>query len=105
MHSWWQADLKTDYSNPQSKTVGTEFVTTSVTAHSYAYNRFTQMLPDNPHIHFFDDRKRGYSLVDVTPENWTFEMKEVTSVYDPKASAQTRKKFVVESGTQGAIEI
>lgn len=105
MHSWWQADLKMDYSNPQSQTVGTEFVTTSVTAHSYAYNRFTQMLPDNPHIHFFDDRKRGYSLVNVTSENWTFEMKEVTSVYDPKASAQTRKKFVVESGSQGAIEV
>lgn len=104
MHSWWQADLKTDYSNPDSQTVGTEFVTTSVTAHSYAYNRFTQMLPDNPHIHFFDDRKRGYSLVNVTPENWTFEMKEMTSVYDPKAGAQTRKKYVVESGNQGAIE-
>lgn len=104
MHSWWQADLKTDYSNPDSQTVGTEFVTTSVTAHSYAYNRFTQMLPDNPHIHFFDDRKRGYSLVNVTPENWTFEMKEMTSVYDPKAGAKTRKKYVVESGTQGAIE-
>jgi len=105
MHSWWQADLKTDYSNPDSQTVGTEFVTTSVTAHSYAYNRFTQMLPDNPHIHFFDDRKRGYSLVNVTPENWTFEMKEMTSVYDPKARAQTRKKYVVESGTQGAFEV
>ena len=105
MHSWWQADLKTDYSNPQSQTVGTEFVTTSVTAHSYAYNRFTQMLPDNPHIHFFDDRKRGYSLVNVTPENWTFEMKEVTSVYDPNAKAHTRKKFIVESGRQGAIDV
>lgn len=104
MHSWWQADLKTDYSDPSSQTVGTEFVTTSVTAHSYAYNRFNSMLPDNPHIHFFDDRKRGYSLVNVTPENWTFEMKEVSSVYDPDARAQTRKKYVVESGVQGAIE-
>lgn len=105
MHSWWQADLKTDYSDPSSQTVGTEFVTTSVTAHSYAYSRFSRMLPDNPHIHFFDDRKRGYSLVNVSPQNWTFEMREMSSVYDPQAKGETRKKYVVESGTQGAIEI
>lgn len=104
MHSWWQADLKTDYRNPDSQTIGTEFVTTSVTSHSYAYSRFSKMLPDNPHIHFFDDRKRGYSLVDVTPESWTLEMKEMTSVYDPNAKAETRKKYVVENGVQGAIE-
>lgn len=102
MHSWWQADLKADYANPDSATLGTEFVTTSVTAHSYNYNNFQRMLPDNPHIHFVDDRKRGYSMVNVTPKNWTFEMKEMTSVYDPKAGAVTAKKYVVESGVPKA---
>ncbi len=104
MHSWWQADLKTDYNDPKSKTVGVEFVTTSITSHSYSYGRFSRMLPDNPHIHFFDDRKRGYSLVDVTPQSWTFQMKETTSVYDPNAGAVTRKTFTVESGTPIAHE-
>lgn len=105
MHSWWQADLKADYNDPESQTVGTEFVTTSVTAHSYAYNRFMRMLPNNPHIKFFDDRKRGYSLIDVTPETWTVQMKEMTSIYDPAARAETRKTFVVENGVPGANDV
>jgi len=104
MHSWWQADLKSDYADPNSTTLGTEFVTTSITAHSYNYNRFQSMLPDNPHINFVDDRKRGYSLVDVTPRDWTIQMKEVNSVYDPNASAVTAKKYVVESGVPKANE-
>lgn len=104
MHSFWQADLKADYSDPNSETLGTEFVTTSVTAHSYNYTRFQNMLPDNPHINFVDDRKRGYSLVDVTPNDWTFQMKEVSSVYDPNATASTAKKYVVQSGTPKANE-
>lgn len=103
MHSWWQADLKADYNDPESRTVGTEFVTTSVTAHSYAYSRFTRMLPDNPHIHFFDDRKRGYAMVDVTRDNWTVKMREMDDVYSPRGNASTRHTFVVESGKPGAI--
>lgn len=105
MHSWWQADLLADYADPASQIVGTEFVTTSVTAHSYAYNRFTAMLPDNPHIHFFDDRKRGYSLIDITPDTFKVQMREMDSVYDPDSPATTRKTFIVESGQAGANDI
>lgn len=104
MHSWWQADLKADYNDPSSQTLGTEFVTTSVTAHSYSYSRFQSMLADNPHIHFVDDRKRGYSLVNVTPERWTIQMKEMSTIYEPEAPAVTAKKYVVESGRAQAIE-
>jgi len=104
MHSWWQADLKADYANPNSKTLGTEFVTTSITAHSYNYSRFQNMLPDNPHIHFVDDRKRGYSLVDVTPDRWTVQMKEMSSVYEVDTVATTAKTYVVENGRPGAHE-
>jgi len=102
MHSWWQADLKADYNDPNSKVLGSEFVTTSVTAHSYNYNNFQRMLPDNPHINFVDDRKRGYSLVDLTPDKWLLQMKETTSVYDPKAGAETVRAYVVENGIPGS---
>ena len=62
------------------------------------------MLDDNPHINFVDDRKRGYSLVDVTPQRWTLQMKEMSSVYTPNASAMTRKTYIVESGIAAAQE-
>ncbi|MGB0906372.1 MAG: alkaline phosphatase D family protein [Maricaulaceae bacterium] len=104
MHSWWQADLKADYFDPESATIGTEFVATSITAHSYAYNRFTSMLPDNPHIHFFDDRKRGYGLVDVTQDQWTVTLREMDNVYSPEGTATTRDTYVIESGKPGAVK-
>ncbi len=104
MHSWWQADLKTDFNNPDSPTIGTEFVCSSVTSHSYAYNRFMKMLPDNPHIHFFDDRKRGYCLVNANRDRWQLEMKEVDTIYTEASTVSTRKRYVVESGRQGAVE-
>ncbi|WP_409433355.1 alkaline phosphatase D family protein [Litorimonas sp. RW-G-Af-16] len=105
MHSWWQADLKLDYDDMNSQTVGTEFVTTSTTAHSYAYGRFSRMLPNNPHIHFFDDRARGYTLIDLTPERMTVKFQEVDNVYSPTAPTKTRKTYVVESGVPKANEV
>lgn len=105
MHSWWQADLKEDYNNPASRTLGAEFVTTSITSHSYAYNRFKRMLPDNPHIHFFDDRKRGYCLVNANRNQWRVDMKEVNTVYQPSSVSEIRKSFVVENGNPKAHEI
>ena len=62
------------------------------------------MLADNPHIHFVDDRKRGYSLVDVTPDRWTIQMKEMSSVYESDTVATTAKTYVVENGRAGAHE-
>jgi len=104
MHSWWQADIKADFNDPTSDILGADFVTTSITAHSYAYELFQSLLPDNPHIHFVDDRKRGYSLVDVTPDRWTLQMKEMSSVYQSEAVATTRKAYIVENGKPGAVE-
>lgn len=103
MHSWWQADLKANYNDPESQTIGTEFVCTSVTSHSYAYNRFKSMLPDNPHINFFDDRTRGYAMIDVTRDTWTVKLREMDDVYSPIGTASTRHTYVIESGKPGAV--
>lgn len=104
MHSWWQADLKADFDDPESATIGTEFVTTSVTAHNYSYGLFSRMLPNNPHIHFMDTRERGYAVADVTPARMQVEFREVGSVYVPDTTTRTRKTYVVEAGRPGAQE-
>lgn len=105
MHSWWAADLKPRFNEESSPVVGSEFVTTSITSHSYAYSRFTRMLPDNPHIKYFDDRKRGHTFMDVTKDRWTATMRAMNTVYDPSdKTAYTEKTFVVETGRPGVIE-
>ncbi|MGB6230029.1 MAG: alkaline phosphatase D family protein, partial [Litorimonas sp.] len=104
MHSWWVGDLKPRFNQEESPVVGSEFVTTSVTAHSYAYNRFSRMLPDNPHIKFFDDRQRGHTFMDVTQDRWTATLRAIDSVYDPDSGATTRGTWVVEAGKPGVVE-
>lgn len=104
MHSWWVTDLKPRFNDETSPVVGSEFVTTSITAHSYAYNRFTSMLPDNPHIKFFDDRQRGHTFMDVTKDRWTATLRAMNSVYDPASGAKTRGTWVVENGRPGVME-
>lgn len=104
MHSWWVGDLKPRFNQEESPVVGSEFVTTSVTAHSYAYGRFSRMLPDNPHIKFFDDRQRGHTFMDVSKDRWTATLRAMDSVYDPKAGATTRGTWVVENGKPGVIK-
>jgi alkaline phosphatase D len=39
--------------------VATEFVGTSVTSLGVPYESFAAVLPDNPHVRFFESRFRG----------------------------------------------
>jgi alkaline phosphatase D len=104
MHAFWASDVKADFANPNSPTVATEFVTTSVTSHSYAYDRFTRMLPDNPHIKFFDDRVRGYCLADVTRTSMSVKLRSVDSVWRRDIPFRTLKNYVVSAGKPGVQE-
>ena len=61
------------------------------------------MLPDNPHVKFFESRKRGYVSVDLTPERMTTRFQALSDVKDPAASVSTLQTFVVENGKAGAV--
>jgi alkaline phosphatase D len=58
IHSYWTNDLKLDFETPLSPTVGTEFAGTSIPAHPPPYEVFAKVLPDNPHVKFFESRMR-----------------------------------------------
>jgi alkaline phosphatase D len=103
IHSFWMNDLKADFDDPNSRTVATEFVGTSVTAHGPPYERFIKYLPDNPHIKFFDSRVHGYAIADITASKMTTQFKSVSDVRDVHATVSTLKQFVVESGRPGAV--
>ena len=44
--------------------VATEFVGTSISSYGPPYDVVARLLPDNPHVHFFESRRRGYVCVD-----------------------------------------
>ncbi len=60
------------------------------------------MIPWNPHITFFADR-RGYQRVELTPERWSTDLRMVETVTDPTAGVQTLASYVVENGQPGAV--
>ena len=65
IHSFFANDLKLDFDDQSSPVVATELVGTSISSYGPPYDPIAQALPDNPHVHFFDSRRRGYVVVDL----------------------------------------
>ena len=103
IHSFWTNDLKLDFDDPHAPVVATEFVGTSITSYPPPYEMFAAMLPDNPHVRFFESRKRGYVMVDLTRETMTTRFQVVSDVTDPNATLSTLKIFTIEDGRAGAM--
>lgn len=103
IHSYWVNDVKEDFRNPQSATVATELVGTSITSAGVPYELFAGMLPDNPHVKFFDSRKRGYILCDAGRKSMTVDLRTVDDVRDANTAGGTLAKFSIEAGKPGAV--
>ncbi len=103
IHSFWANDLKADFDDPKSRTVATEFVGTSVTSDGPDYAAFAAMLPQNPHVKFFDSRPRGYVSVDIDQKHMETRFQAISDRRDPQATVSTLATFVVEEGQPGAL--
>ena len=105
IHSNWAADLKADFLDPASATVGAELVGTSITSGgdgADSNDGTEDTLARNPHIHFFNGQ-RGYVRCEVRPERLVADYRVVPYVSSPGASAVTRATFVVEDGRPGLL--
>jgi alkaline phosphatase D len=104
VHSFWANDLKLDFKDPRSPTVATEFVGTSVSALGVpSYNGTKRLLPDFPHVRFFDSRNRGYAYADIDADTMNMYFRGITDATDPNAGAFTLQSFTVESGHPGVL--
>jgi hypothetical protein len=54
-----RTDLKADYANPASKTVGSEFVGTAISQEPPGAKAFVDVEARNPHVRFFDQTTNG----------------------------------------------
>jgi alkaline phosphatase D len=102
-HAFWTNDLKRDFSDPASPAIATEFVATSITSYGPPYEMIAKWLPDNPHVHFFESRKRGYVSVDLTPELMITRFQAISDAADPNATVATLRSFAIESGRRGTM--
>jgi alkaline phosphatase D len=103
-HSTFVNDLKLDFKDPNSPTVATEFVTPSLTTNGdqEVYGPYYgPMIPENPHIKFFDGDRRGYFRVNLNRERWHTDLRIVTTVSRKDAPVYTLASFTVENGRPG----
>ncbi|MBW4657801.1 MAG: alkaline phosphatase [Drouetiella hepatica Uher 2000/2452] len=104
IHSSWVHDIKKDFSNPNSKTLGTEFVGTSISSDfpTAFLQPVTLALSNNPHTKFFNGALRGYVRCDLTRDRWQSDYRVVSTIAEPEATISTGASFVVEDGKPGA---
>jgi alkaline phosphatase D len=104
IHAFFANDLKVDFDDPKSPVIATEFVGTSISSAGPPYDVVAAQLPDNPHVRFFESRKRGYVTVDVNTKQVTTQLRALSDVADPKASVSTLKTLAVENNRPGVVE-
>ncbi len=107
VHNNWLADLKADFSDPDSPTVGTEFVGTSISSGGDGADinpRAQGIIAENPHIKFFNGQ-RGYVRCVLTPEGFRADYRVLPFVSRRAAPIHTRASFVVENGRPGAQQV
>jgi alkaline phosphatase D len=103
IHSFWANDLKLDFADPASPVVASEFVGTSVSAHPPPYDKFIEFLPDNPHVRYFESRRRGYATLDIEPDRVTARFRALTDATMADTDVETLRAFVVETGRPGPV--
>ena len=104
VHNHWGSDLKIDFRDPKSDTVGVEFTNSSVTSGgdgSDVTPTFEKMHIDNPHITYHSNR-RGYISCTATPVAMRADFKILDKVTVPDLPARTGGSLVVEAGRPGS---
>ncbi|MEU7800953.1 alkaline phosphatase D family protein [Micromonospora arborensis] len=101
VHRSWANDLKADYANPSSATIGTELVCTSISSTGNGSGSTTiPNAANNPHLKFYSDR-RGYVRTTISRSQVRADFRAVNTVTEHGAAASTVRSFVILDGQPG----
>jgi alkaline phosphatase D len=106
VHTFFAADLKRNFYQPTSASnpvIATEFCSTSITSSSRPQSRTEQMLVDNPHIKFGRSDRRGFVMMEMTPQRTFANFQALDDVHDADSGISTLARFVVEDGKPGIV--
>jgi alkaline phosphatase D len=115
IHSSWAMDLTPDPNDPArynpltgegSRAV--EFVCPSVTSPGFEQvpgfsNADESVLVPNPHLKYFDGTRRGYLLLDITPERLQGEWYYVDTVSEPSTTERFGAAWKVDDGAARVV--
>ncbi|TCC25608.1 alkaline phosphatase D family protein [Kribbella speibonae] len=103
VHAHWASDLKLDYDDPTSATVGSELVCSSISTGGDGADSPTTAHPWltwNPHLRF-QNNLRGYVNTTITRESMVADFRTVRAVKTKDAEVFTRAQFTIEDGKPG----
>jgi len=103
LHRGYAFDLKDDFDDPFSRTLGTELVATSVSSGKDGEEKpsnWATYTAANPHLRFYDGR-RGYTTVTLGQALARADFKTLPYVTTPGAPMTTAASFVTEVGNPG----
>ncbi|MGW3949957.1 alkaline phosphatase D family protein [Streptomyces sp. NPDC004752] len=107
VHVHYALDIKKDFNDPASRTVGVEFVGTSITSGKDGAEKpanWSTYLAANPHMKFYNGR-RGYVTVTLDAHQARADYKTVSAVTTPGAPLTTAASFVSEAGNPGLHQV
>lgn len=100
VHLHFAADLKTDYGNPRSASLGVELTNSSITSGgdgTEVMANWDRIQADNPHIKLHSG-KRGYISCTATPKSLRADFKTVDQVTAAGAPVHVAGAIVTETG-------
>ncbi|WP_426568278.1 alkaline phosphatase D family protein [Streptomyces canus] len=107
VHVGYAFDIKDDFDDPASRTLGTEIVTTSIASGKDGAEHpanWQTYLTANPHLRFYDGR-RGYVRVRLDRARARADFRTVSAVTTPDAPVSTAASFVTEAGSPGLVPV
>ena len=105
IHASFVMDVTRDALQPESPTIATEFIGTSISSGRDGSDRWGQLTNYEttvPNMKYHSAR-RGYVRCELTPDRWTSDYRMVPYVSRPGAPVETAATYVVESGRPGAV--
>jgi alkaline phosphatase D len=106
VHVSYAMDIKRDFDDPGSRTVGTEIVATSITSGKDGAARpanWEGYLARNPHMKHYNGQ-RGYSTVTLGLREARADFKTVASVTTPGSALTTSASFLIPEGNPALHE-
>jgi alkaline phosphatase D len=107
VHVHYALDVKADFDDPGSRTVGVELVTTSISSGGDGAERpanWEALTGANPHLHYYDGR-RGYLLVTLDEQQVRADYRVVPAVTTQGAPVSTAASFVSRAGDPGLTQV
>jgi alkaline phosphatase D len=104
VHMHYGGDLKLDFTDARSATVGVEFTNSAVSSGgngTEVHTNWERTRGDSPHIKYHSNR-RGYVACTATPASMRADFKILDSVTVKDAQGRTGGSLVVEAGRSGA---